>query len=80
LRFLINKDGLKKVPKTVNDIMKLQTPKTPRELKQITGIINYYSRFIPDMAGIMKPLYVQSSRKKVERIDWSEECVLPCKN
>jgi hypothetical protein len=57
LGFLINKDGLKKVPKKVNEILKLQAPKTPSEVKQLTGIINYYARFIPNMAGIMPAMF-----------------------
>jgi hypothetical protein len=35
LGFLINKHGIKKMPKKINEILKLQSPKTPKDVKQI---------------------------------------------
>ena len=37
--------------------MAVPEPKTVAELKSFLGLISYYSRFVPDRAGILGPLY-----------------------
>ena len=50
----------------------MPVPENPRELKSFLGLVNYYHRFVPDMAALAHPL----NRLLVENIPWkwSKQC------
>ena len=48
-------------------------PKHRASLQRFLGLINYYHRFIPHVAGLLAPLHDQASGKG-QSITWSNDC------
>lgn len=71
LGHVLTRDGVKPSDHNVKALMSLPIPKTVRDVKRINGLVNYYSRFIPNIASIMAPLYRITSEKKLK---WTEDC------
>ena len=55
--FIVNKNGICLNPHKIDAINELPEPKDLKQLQSFLGGINYYSKFIPNMAEIGKPLY-----------------------
>ena len=55
--FIINKNGIHLNPHKINAINELQELKDLKQLQSFLGGINYYSKSIPNMAEVAKPLY-----------------------
>ena len=53
----ISADGIRANTSKVEAILAVPIPKTVKELKSFLGLISYYSRFVPDRALILSPLY-----------------------
>lgn len=64
--FVVDRDGIHPSPRKVQAIQEVPVPENPTELKSFLGLINYYRRFIPDMATLAQPL----NRLLVENIPW----------
>ena len=71
LGHILTRDGVKTSDKNVEAIMNLPIPTTVRGLKKLNGMISYYSKFIPNIAVLMEPLYKITSQKKLY---WTSEC------
>ena len=54
-------------------IAKTPTPSNLRELRSFLGLLNYYGKFIPNLATIIHPLTTLLSTGK--KWDWNVECV-----
>ena len=72
LGYIISDKGLQPNPKKVEIVKNHPTPVTKKQLQSFMGTINYYRRFIKDIAIITTPLN-KLLRKNV-RFVWSEEC------
>ncbi|KAL2098399.1 hypothetical protein ACEWY4_007606 [Coilia grayii] len=60
LRFLghiVDANGIRADTKKVRAIRELEVPTNVHELKRAMGMINYMSKYIPDMATVPSPLY-----------------------
>ena len=68
----VSKDGIEPLPEKVAAIAQFPKPSSTEELKRFLGMINFYNRFIPGAAEIMKPLYEASAKKNVQ-LQWGEE-------
>ena len=55
--FILDKNGVHVNQNKVKTINELAEPKDLKQLQSFLGGINYYSKFIPNMADIAKPLY-----------------------
>ena len=55
--FIIDKHGLRTNPEKVKAIIELPAPACLKQVQSFLGGINYYSKFIPNMAETAKPLY-----------------------
>ena len=55
--FIINKNGIRLNPHKIDAINELPESKDLKQLQSFLGGLNYYSKFIPNMAEIAKPLY-----------------------
>ena len=55
--FILDKNGVHVNQNKVKAINELAEPKDLKQLQIFLGGINYYSKFIPNMADIAKPLY-----------------------
>ena len=60
----VTKDGIKPLPEKVDAITAYPEPDTIDELRRFLGMVNYYHRFIPNAAHIMKPLYQATATSK----------------
>lgn len=74
--FKVNKDGIHPSPKKVEAILKLADPENKRELQSWLGIVNYYRKFIPNMATVLEPLTHLLSND-VEW-NWTQACASAC--
>ncbi|CAI6368041.1 unnamed protein product [Macrosiphum euphorbiae] len=57
LGHIVDSDGLHKTSDKIEAILNAPKPTTQTEVKQFLGLINYYYRFIPDLASKLHPLY-----------------------
>ena len=72
LGHVVSKDGIHPVPSKVEAIVKAPTPANVQQLRSFLGLINYYGKFIPNLATILRPLNVLLQVNKVWK--WSPEC------
>ncbi|CAI7893102.1 unnamed protein product [Closterium sp. NIES-53] len=56
LGHVVSGDGIKIDPRKVNAIAKWNPPTNITELQSFLGFVNYVRRFVPNMAGVTKPL------------------------
>ena len=71
LGHVVSKDGIEPLAGKVDAIVKFPKPSTRDELKRFLGMINFYNRFIPRAARIMKPLYEAAAAAK-NQLEWTE--------
>ena len=53
---LVGKDGVKPHPDKIQAIAKLDSPSNVSELRTVLGMINYLTKFVPDIATVLKPM------------------------
>ena len=71
--FVVDHHGIYPSPRKVQAIQEVSVPENPTELKSFLGLVNYYRRFIPDMATLIHPLNCLLS----ENISWkwTKQCL-----
>ena len=73
LGHIVSKDGLKPLPDKVSVITEYPAPATQDAMRRFLGVINFYNRFIPHAAEIMKPLYEATTAKmKTKGLEWKD--------
>ena len=72
LGHIIDKDGIYATPEKVNAVVNAPQPKDVSELRAFLGLLNYYGKFLPNLAGKLHPL--NSLLKKQDRWVWSDAC------
>ncbi|XP_046854150.1 uncharacterized protein K02A2.6-like [Xenia sp. Carnegie-2017] len=70
--FVVDRQGIHPPPRKVQAIREVPTPENPTELKSFLGLVNYYRKFIPNMAKLVNPLNCLLSQEVSWK--WSEEC------
>ncbi|XP_054259583.1 uncharacterized protein K02A2.6-like [Macrosteles quadrilineatus] len=72
LGHVIDEKGIHKCMDKVAAIAKARKPENVSELRIFLGLVNYYNRFIKDLATLLKPLHklLQKGNKYV----WNEQC------
>ena len=68
----IDADGIHPLEKKVEAVKNFPTPLTTKSLQEYLGLLNYYHRFVPHVAGIVKPLYDALSGKN-KSLKWGHE-------
>lgn len=68
----VSKEGLEKDERKVESILNFPKPRNVKEVRIFTGMINYYSKFIPSLSIKLKPLY-ELIKKNVNFV-WTKEC------
>ena len=68
----ISEEGIKPLANKVSAITKAPTPKDLQQLRSFLGLVNYYGKFIPNLATLLQPLneLLQADAKLV----WSRKC------
>lgn len=52
----IDAEGLHAMPSKLQAIVQAPTPKNVQELRSFLGLLNYYGKFIPNLASLIQPL------------------------
>lgn len=68
----ISKQGIMPNPEKIKAIVEAPSPKNVTQLKSFVGLVNYYSKFVPEISMLLKPFY-NLLRKEVKWL-WSDEC------
>ena len=72
LGYIINKYGLRPVEAKVDAIRKAPRPTNTIQLRAYLGMLNYYGKFLRNMANLLGPLH--ELLKKSQRWQWSLYC------
>ena len=56
LGHLISEKGIEPMPDKLTAIKEMLAPRSPKEIKQLLGLVGYYRKFIPRFSDIAKPL------------------------
>ena len=70
--FLIDKNGIRVNPRKIDPIINMPQPTNVKQLQSFLGVVNYYSKFIPNMADIAKHLYKLIEKNAIW--EWKNEC------
>ena len=71
LGHIIDKYGIRVNPSKTDALRNARKPKNVKELQSFIGGVSYYSKFIPDMATITKPLYLLLQKNM--NWEWGDE-------
>ena len=73
LGHLVNAKGIAPLPSRVDTIQDFPTPDSKASLQRFLGMINYYHRFLPQLADKLHPLH-EATKVKGQAIKWTLEC------
>ena len=68
----VSKDGLRKLQTKVQAIVDAPQPENVSQLRSFLGLLNYYQRFLPDLATTLHPL--NELLQKGKKFVWSSDC------
>ena len=68
----IDSQGVHAMPDKLSAIVNAPKPKNLHELRSFLGLLNYYNRFIPNLASVLNPL--NNLLKQKVKWCWSNEC------
>ena len=68
----IDKNGLHEHVDKIKAITNIKKPENVTELQAFLGLVNYYRKFLPNIACVLRPLYKLT--EKVQKFVWSEQC------
>ncbi|XP_063375565.1 uncharacterized protein K02A2.6-like isoform X1 [Cydia amplana] len=72
LGFVVSKDGIKPDPNKVAAVAKMPPPSCVTEVRSFLGMVNFYSKFIPNASDILHPMH--NLLKKGARWNWTTSC------
>ena len=72
LGHVVDADGIRATPEKIAAIMQAPMPKNVQQLRSFLGLLNYYRKFLPNLATIIQPL--NDLLRKDQKWDWTEEC------
>ena len=68
----ISADGVHTTKGKVEAIQEAPAPKNVQELRSFLGLLNYYARFIPNLASLLQPLHVLLQTDRPWK--WTRDC------
>ena len=72
LGYLITAEGVHTTSKKVEAVVEVPAPQNVSELRSFLGLLNYYGKFIPNLASILHPLH--SLLRSGQPWNWSHCC------
>ena len=72
LGFYIDEKGIHKTKDKVSAIRQAKIPENVKELQSFLGLVNFYHKFVKDLATIAEPLYQLLS--KGTQWNWTQKC------
>ena len=69
----ITSQGIFPLPDRIQALRDCPKPENRTALQRFLGMINYYHRFLPNVADVLAPLHTQASGKG-QKIEWDEHC------
>ena len=72
LGHVFDAEGVHTSTKKVKAITDARAPRNVTELRAFLGLVNYYSKFVPNLASLLHPLYSQLQSEVWWK--WSKEC------
>lgn len=64
--------GITPLPEKVQAVCDFPQPHSQRQLRWFIGLVNFYHRFLPHCADLMRPLY-SLLKGKSESLTWTDE-------
>ncbi|KAG1936440.1 interleukin-1 receptor accessory protein-like 1-A [Pimephales promelas] len=68
----VTKDGAVPLPSKVEAVTQFPRPLTVKSLQEFLGMVNFYHRFIPRAAQLMRPLHKALKGKPKQDVDWTD--------
>ena len=68
----IDQHGIRPLPQKMEAIMEASSPTNVTELKSYLGLLNYYGKFLPNLATILHPLHDLLQKDRPWK--WTEAC------
>ena len=62
------------ITEIVDKILCIEVPKTKKHVKSIIGLVNYYSKFVPNIASTLVPLHNLTAKGMPDKVLWNEQC------
>jgi len=72
LGHIVDANGIQKDPDRIKAIVEVPKPKNITEVRAFIGMVNFYGKFINQLANMLEPLY--KLLRKVVEFYWSEKC------
>ena len=72
IEYLIDKNGIRVNPRKIHPIINIPQPTNIKQLQSFLGAVNYYPKFIPNMADIAKHLNKFIDKNAIW--GWKSEC------
>ena len=69
----IDAEGLHPLADKIKAIVSAPTPQNIQELKSYLGLLSYYSKFMPNVATVLPPLYKLLRKNMYWHWSWKEE-------
>ena len=73
LGYCVNATGISPLPSRVDAVRNFPAPTSKTSLQRFLGMINYYHRFMPQLADKLYPLY-EATKVKGQAITWTPDC------
>ena len=70
----LNAHGISPLQKHVDSISSFRPPSTKKELQRFLGLINFYRRFLPGIAAVLRPLTEALRGGAREPLVWTQQC------
>ena len=68
----IDKNGIRPLPQKMDTVMQAKSPTNVTELKSYLGLLNYYNKFLPNLATTLHPLHDLLQKDRPWK--WTEAC------
>ena len=70
----VDATGIRPLPAKTRAIAEYPLPDTPRQLRTFIGMVEYFHRFLPHAASLLKPLHHLANQKPASaKIEWTED-------